>query len=67
MFDTYYKFYIDKYNSLIDKLFLIFESDELDIDYFKIRSHKANRKDNAFKTIAILQMEIEEQHLKIFD
>lgn len=67
VFDTYCKFYIDKYNSLVDKLFLIFESDELDKDYFKIRSHKANRKDNAFKTIAILQMEIEEQHLKIFD
>ena len=67
VFDTYCQFYIDKYNSLVDKLFLQFESRALDKSYFKIRSHKANRKDNAFKTITILQMEIEEQHLKIFD
>ena len=65
-FDKYCKFYIEKYNSLIDQLFLLFDSNTLKKEYFKIRSH-GDGEDGTFMKLGILQEQIEEDHLEVFD
>ena len=68
VYDGYCDFYIEKYNTLIEQLFKLFDNDiGLDINDFKILSHKENSKANVFKKTALLKALAQEQQIKIHD
>lgn len=68
VYDGYCDFYIEKYNTLIEQLFKLFDNDVgLDINDFKILSHKENSKANVFKKTALLKALAEGQQIKVHD
>lgn len=65
IFDSYCDFYAEKYNSLINKLFKLFDSDQLKISEYCINSHNTDDKNNVFQTLASLISIISVNNLKI--
>lgn len=66
VYDGYCDFYIEKYNTLIEQLFKLFDNDVgLDINDFKILSHKENSKANVFKKTALLKALAEGRQIKV--
>lgn len=67
IFDTYCDFYTEKYNLLIQKLFKLFDSSELDVSEYQIKSHNEHDSNGVFHTIFSLKGIIKKFNLKIFN